>query len=263
MPGRDFEVSIWADLVVAEPGDGCPVCGGVLTGARGIEVSQIFQLGTKYSTSMKATFADENGDEQPFLMGCYGVGVSRSMAAVVEQNNDEGGMAWPMTVAPLEVAVLPLMAEGEVAEVAERIWREFAQAGVEAVIDDRDERAGVKFNDADHPCRGREEGPRRRRGRDQGPQDRRALFGAGGRGGRARREARRRREGRSRTQDPAPLGRADPGPRHRACAGGRSREHDPCLAAFAPRTPSCARMSSVRTNLSVLREAAAPASFVA
>jgi prolyl-tRNA synthetase len=149
MPGRDFTVRTWADLVVAEPGDGCPVCGGTLLGARGIEVSQIFQLGTKYSTSMKATYADENGVEQPFLMGCYGVGVSRSMAAVVEQRNDEAGMYWPMTVAPLEVAVLPLMADGEVAEVGERLWRELADAGVEAVIDDRDERAGVKFADAD------------------------------------------------------------------------------------------------------------------
>jgi prolyl-tRNA synthetase len=149
MPGRDFEVAIWADLVVAEPGDGCPVCGGTLAGARGIEVSQIFQLGTKYSTSMKATYADEDGIEQPFLMGCYGVGVSRSMAAVVEQRNDEAGMYWPMSVAPLEVAVIPLMAEGEVAEVGERMWRELADAGVETVIDDRDERAGVKFADAD------------------------------------------------------------------------------------------------------------------
>ena len=148
-PGRDFAVATWADLVVAEPGDGCPVCGGVLKGARGIEVSQIFQLGTKYSVSMGATFADENGHEQPFIMGCYGVGVSRSMAAVVEQNNDENGMAWPVTVAPLEVAVLPLNAEGEVFDTGQRIWRELADAGVEVVIDDRDERAGVKFADAD------------------------------------------------------------------------------------------------------------------
>jgi prolyl-tRNA synthetase len=82
-------------------------------------------------------------------MGCYGVGVSRSMAAVVEQNNDENGMRWPVTVAPLEVAVLPLMSDGEVREVGERLWRELADAGIETVIDDRDERAGVKFADAD------------------------------------------------------------------------------------------------------------------
>ena len=149
LPGRDFEVAQWADLVGAQPGDGCPVCGGVLKGARGIEVSQVFQLGTRYSESMQATFADENGIEQPFLMGCYGVGVSRSLAAVIEQRFDEAGVSWPVTVAPLEVAVLPLMADGEVFEAGERIWRELAAAGVEVVLDDRDERAGVKFNDAD------------------------------------------------------------------------------------------------------------------
>ncbi|HEX9093581.1 MAG TPA: proline--tRNA ligase [Coriobacteriia bacterium] len=148
-PGRDFEVEQWADLVVAQPGDRCPRCGGELKGARGIEVSQVFQLGTKYSESMGATFHDEDGEDRPFLMGCYGVGVSRSLAAVIEQNADEDGVAWPVTVAPLEVAVLPLATDGEVAEVGERMWRELAGAGVEVVIDDRDERAGVKFADAD------------------------------------------------------------------------------------------------------------------
>jgi prolyl-tRNA synthetase len=98
---------------------------------------------------MGATFADENGDERPFLMGCYGVGVSRTLAAVIEQHSDDSGIIWPVSVAPLEIAVLPLMAEGEVAEVAERLWSELAEQGVEAVLDDRDERAGVKFNDAD------------------------------------------------------------------------------------------------------------------
>jgi prolyl-tRNA synthetase len=148
-PGRDFPQPQWADLVLAHAGDDCPVCGGILRGARGIEVSQVFQLGTKYSLSMGATYSDESGDEQPFIMGCYGVGVSRTLAAVIEQHSDENGIRWPLGVAPLEVAVLPLMAEGEVAEVAERIFSELAAAGIEAVIDDRDERAGVKFNDAD------------------------------------------------------------------------------------------------------------------
>jgi prolyl-tRNA synthetase len=148
-PGRDFEVELWADLVLAQAGDGCPTCGGTLEMTRGIEVSQVFQLGTKYSESMGASFSDENGEERPFLMGCYGVGVSRTLAAVIEQHNDEHGIVWPVSVAPLEVAVLPLMAEGEVAEVAEKIWRELGEAGVEVVIDDRDERAGIKFNDAD------------------------------------------------------------------------------------------------------------------
>jgi prolyl-tRNA synthetase len=148
-PGRDFEVAQWADLVIAQPGDGCPQCGAILKGARGIEVSQVFQLGTRYSASMGATFSDEDGVDKPFLMGSYGVGVSRSLAAVIEQNYDDAGVAWPVTVAPLEVAVLPLMAEGEVFETGERIWRELASAGVETVLDDRDERAGVKFADAD------------------------------------------------------------------------------------------------------------------
>ena len=150
MPGRDFEVDAWADLVVAQPGDGCPECGGELKGARGIEVSQVFQLGTKYSESMGATFLDENGAEQPFVMGCYGVGVSRSLAAVIEQHNDENGIVWPISVAPLEVAVLPLIGRGRgLRGRRAALGASWPQRGVEVVIDDRDERAGVKFNDAD------------------------------------------------------------------------------------------------------------------
>ncbi|MDP2400789.1 MAG: His/Gly/Thr/Pro-type tRNA ligase C-terminal domain-containing protein, partial [Actinomycetota bacterium] len=150
MPGRDFEVGIWADLVVAQPGDGCPECGGVLEGARGIEVSQVFQLGTKYSESMGATFTAEDGSEKPFVMGCYGVGVTRSLAAVIEQHNDENGIVWPMSVAPLHVAVVPLSVGDDVVwPVAEKIWSALAEAGVETIIDDRDERAGVKFADND------------------------------------------------------------------------------------------------------------------
>jgi len=149
-PGRDFTVDSWADLVVAQPGDGCPECGGVLAAARGIEVSQVFQLGTKYSVSMGATFTDESGTDQPFIMGCYGVGITRSLAAVIEQHHDDAGIAWPMSVAPLEVAVIPLqVGDDAVYPAAERIWAELAEAGVEVVIDDRDERAGVKFADAD------------------------------------------------------------------------------------------------------------------
>jgi prolyl-tRNA synthetase len=149
-PGRDFSVDSWADLVVAQPGDGCPVCGGTLEGARGIEVSQVFQLGTKYSESMGATFTAEDGSEHPFIMGCYGVGITRSLAAVIEQHNDGAGIAWPVSVAPLEVAVIPLsVGDEEVWPVAERLFSALAAAGIESVIDDRDERAGVKFADAD------------------------------------------------------------------------------------------------------------------
>ncbi len=150
MPGRDFDVELWADLVVAEPGDGCPVCGRALESGRGIEVSQVFQLGTKYSAALGATFMAEDGTENPFVMGCYGVGITRSLAAVIEQHHDEGGIVWPMSVAPLEAVVVPLsVGDEEVWPVAERLWRELAEAGVETLIDDRDERAGVKFADAD------------------------------------------------------------------------------------------------------------------
>jgi prolyl-tRNA synthetase len=149
-PGRDFEVAKWADLAIAQPGDVCPDCGGGLEGARGIEVSQVFQLGTKYSEAMGATFNDEDGSEKNFVMGCYGVGVSRSLAAVIEQHHDEDGILWPMSTAPLEVAVIPLaIDDDEVYPVAERLWNELADLGLEVLLDDRSERPGVKFADND------------------------------------------------------------------------------------------------------------------
>jgi prolyl-tRNA synthetase len=147
-PGRDFEVHRWEDLVLARPGDGCPACGGTLLGARGIEVSQVFQLGTRYSEAFGATFAAEDGSEKPFVMGCYGVGVTRSLAAVIEQHSDDAGVAWPISVAPFEVVVVPL-GTGDEMESAAGIAAALAAAGVETVLDDRDERAGVKFADAD------------------------------------------------------------------------------------------------------------------
>jgi prolyl-tRNA synthetase len=149
LPGRDFAVDVWADLVTAEPGDTCPQCGSVLKAARGIEVSQVFQLGTKYSERMRATYTDESGSEHPFIMGCYGVGITRSLAAIIEQHNDDQGIVWPVSVAPAEVAVLPLASDGDVASVAADLCRGLAEAGIEVVLDDRDERAGVKFADAD------------------------------------------------------------------------------------------------------------------
>jgi prolyl-tRNA synthetase len=149
-PGVDFEVDRWVDLVAAREGDLCSVCGRPLALARGIEVGQVFQLGTKYSEAMNATYMDEDGQEKPFLMGSYGWGVTRSLAAVVEQHNDEGGIMWPISIAPAEVAVLPLtMGDEAVVSTATQIAEELIAAGIEAVIDDRDERAGVKFNDAD------------------------------------------------------------------------------------------------------------------
>lgn len=148
-PGRDFEPDVWADLVLAKPGDLCPECGHELSGDRGIEVSQVFKLGTKYSEAMGATFMDEDGVEKPFIMGCYGIGVTRSLAAIVEQRNDENGMCWPISVAPAEVCVLPLSNDGVVAPLAADIAAKLDAAGIEVVLDERDERAGVKFADAD------------------------------------------------------------------------------------------------------------------
>ena len=148
--GEDFQVDEWADLSLVMPGDACPKCGAALQGARGIEVSQVFQLGDKYSKAMGATFMAEDGSEQPFLMGCYGVGVSRTMAAIVEQHNDENGIAWPFSVAPAHVCVLPLtVGDDEVQPAAEKLAGDLAKLGLEVVIDDRKERAGVKFADAD------------------------------------------------------------------------------------------------------------------
>ena len=139
-----------ADLITVKPGDGCPKCGQPLSGARGIEVSQVFKLGDKYSKAMGATFMDENGKEKPFLMGCYGVGVSRTLAAVVEQHNDENGIAWPMSIAPAHVCIVPLTVKDDMVQpAAEKLAADLAELGLEVVIDDRKERAGVKFAEAD------------------------------------------------------------------------------------------------------------------
>ncbi|MBQ3106475.1 MAG: proline--tRNA ligase, partial [Eggerthellaceae bacterium] len=148
--GKDFQVDEWADLCVVKVGDGCPHCGLPLEGARGIEVSQVFQLGTKYSEAMGATFMAEDGSDKPFIMGCYGVGVSRTLAAVVEQHNDEYGIKWPFNVAPAHVCVVPLTVGDDLVQPsAEKLAGDLAKLGLEVVIDDRNERAGVKFADAD------------------------------------------------------------------------------------------------------------------
>ena len=148
--GRDFTAVAWADLVTVIAGDPCPHCGKPLSAARGIEVSQVFQLGTKYSEAMGATFMDEDGKEKPLIMGCYGVGVSRTLAAVVEQHNDENGIVWPVSVAPYEVAIVPLDVNDDLVwPAAQKLADELAAAGIEVVIDDRKERPGVKFADND------------------------------------------------------------------------------------------------------------------
>ena len=148
--GTDFAIEEWADLSTVKAGDACPTCGLPLKSARGIEVSQVFQLGDKYSTAMGATYADEDGVEHPFIMGCYGVGVSRMMAAIVEQYNDENGIVWPLSVAPAHVCVVPLTVGDDLVQpAAEALASELAKLGLEVAIDDRNERAGVKFADAD------------------------------------------------------------------------------------------------------------------
>ena len=149
-PDRDFKVDEWADLVTVLAGDPCPHCGKPLAAARGIEVSQVFQLGTKYSEAMGATFMDEDGKEKPLIMGCYGVGVSRKLAAIVEQHNDENGIIWPVSVAPYEVSVIPLDPKKEdCAKATDRLVQELLDAGLDVVVDDRDERPGFKFADND------------------------------------------------------------------------------------------------------------------
>ncbi|MDD6043863.1 MAG: proline--tRNA ligase [Eubacteriaceae bacterium] len=148
--GRDYKADIITDLKVLKEGDPCPVCGAPIKHARGIEVGQVFKLGTKYSESMGATYKDENQKDQPIVMGCYGIGVTRTLAAVVEQHHDENGIIWPMSVAPYHVIITLVKPDDEAqANVAEEIYASLKKAGVEVLLDDRKERPGVKFKDAD------------------------------------------------------------------------------------------------------------------
>ena len=149
-PGRDFTPTYVADIRLIQEGDPCPHCGGEVSKARGIEVGQVFKLFTKYSSALKATYLDENGKEQPMVMGCYGVGVSRTMAATIEQNYDDNGIIWPIEIAPYHVLVVPVNTKDEAsAAKAEEIYMQLKKVGLETVIDDRNERPGVKFKDAD------------------------------------------------------------------------------------------------------------------
>lgn len=149
-PGRDFIPTYVADIRLIQEGDLCPHCGGEVSKARGIEVGQVFKLFTKYSSALKATYLDENGKEQPMVMGCYGVGVSRTMAAAIEQNYDDNGIIWPIEIAPYHVLVVPVNTKDEAsAAKAEEIYMQLKKVGLETVIDDRNERPGVKFKDAD------------------------------------------------------------------------------------------------------------------
>ncbi len=148
--GRDFVPEAILDIRNAVPGDPCPLCQGELKLLRGIEVGHIFKLGTKYSDVMGATFRDQNGQSLPFVMGCYGIGISRTMAAAVEQNSDENGIIWPIPIAPYQVIVVPVNSnKEEQLQAADSIYKILEQEGLEVILDDRDERAGVKFKDAD------------------------------------------------------------------------------------------------------------------
>jgi prolyl-tRNA synthetase len=151
--GRDFEVDTFADLVTVVTGDPCPRCGSALSVDRGIEVGHIFQLGTKYSVALDAGYTDENGQQHPMVMGCYGIGVSRVVAAVVEEHHDENGLAWPAALAPYQVHLVSLPGKGEAAPevraAADRLYEELRAAGVDVLYDDRDQSPGVKFADAD------------------------------------------------------------------------------------------------------------------
>lgn len=147
---RDVSDVNFGDLRLAQDGDGCGKCGSPLAAYRGIEVGHIFFLGTKYSEAMKCNILDETGREVPMVMGCYGIGVSRVLAAAVEQHHDAHGICWPKSIAPFQVAVLPLQIKrDDVREAAERIYRTLQEKGVDVLIDDRDERVGSKFKDAD------------------------------------------------------------------------------------------------------------------
>ncbi|MEW6667087.1 MAG: proline--tRNA ligase [Thermodesulfobacteriota bacterium] len=149
-PGRDFRVERYGDLRIITQEDPCPRCGGEIRFGRGIEVGHVFKLGTKYSKALKAVFLDEQGAEKPIVMGCYGIGVGRTVAAAIEQNHDQDGIQFPVPIAPFEVVILPLqMHEPEVVEASEKIYRELSGRGIDVLLDDRDLRGGIKFKDAD------------------------------------------------------------------------------------------------------------------
>lgn len=150
LPSRDIKASIIGDIRLIREGDPCPRCGASVKTARGIEVGQVFKLHTKYSQSLDATYLDEDGQEKLMVMGCYGVGVSRTMAAAIEQHHDADGIIWPAAIAPYQVVIVPINIKDEPQmAMAEKVYQELTDAGVEVVLDDRDERSGVKFKDAD------------------------------------------------------------------------------------------------------------------
>ena len=148
--GRDFEPDVVADIRVVETGDKCPKCGGTIKSEQGIEVGHIFKLGTKYSEALGLKYLDESGEQKTVIMGCYGIGVTRCLAAAVEQMHDDNGIIWPVSIAPYQAIIVTanFKDDAQVA-ISEKLYKEFLDAGVEVLLDDRKERAGVKFKDAD------------------------------------------------------------------------------------------------------------------
>jgi len=151
--GRDFDVDVWADIVTVAPGDPCPRCGKPLSIDRGIEVGHVFQLGTKYTETLDARYTDEKGEHHPMLMGCYGIGVSRVVAAVAEEYHDEHGLSWPAALAPYAVHLIAVPGRGDqaanVVAEADRVYESLRAQGIDVLYDDRDVSPGVKFADAD------------------------------------------------------------------------------------------------------------------
>jgi prolyl-tRNA synthetase len=148
---RDIKVTGWFDLRTVGAGEPCGKCGKPLKIRRGIEVGHVYKLGTKFSVALNALFLDETGKQQPAVMGCYGIGVTRTLQAVVEQGNDKDGIIWPLSVAPYQVCITPLSVapDSEAMKLAEKFYAELTVRGVEVILDDRDDRPGVKFKDAD------------------------------------------------------------------------------------------------------------------
>lgn len=148
-PGRDFTAFMTADVRTVVPGDKCPDCGGTFYMKKGNELGHIFKLGTKYTKSMNVTYLDQNAKPVTPLMGCYGIGVDRTLASIIEAHHDDDGIIWPMTVAPFQVALVPVKYDGAMKETADKIYQALENAGIEVLLDDRNERPGVKFKDAD------------------------------------------------------------------------------------------------------------------
>jgi prolyl-tRNA synthetase len=138
-----------ADVRTVRAGDKCPNCGAEFYSKKGNELGHIFKLGNKYTKAMNVTYLDENGKQQIPTMGCYGIGVDRTLASIIEEHHDDSGIVWPMNVAPYHVAIVPIKYEGDMKDAADKLYAALEKAGIEVLLDDRNERPGVKFNDMD------------------------------------------------------------------------------------------------------------------